>query len=264
MDEMEYRLRDLDVVADHAGRLPSAAELRRRGERKRTAARARLAVATFAVVALVAGGVTAFLGTSQSPTTGTPAGPPAPVTAAPSPSTTAPETTQAPETPETSTADEVLPNVDSATLNHETGGSYWIWAPPTAADGKRQLTITGEELDLSRKNKKQPEGEWLPFYGQLDLIPVTGSESDYQITNMLNSEEANAYCVTAVEAAFNLEVCDEGDAKQAFTMTEAEGGYTISAQTQDGAYLMAEGRSITWTQKQSEATVFAMEEFDKE
>ena len=242
MDELEYRLRDLDGVTEQVGRLPSADELRRRGDRKRRRQRARLAVATFAVVAVIAGGVTAWLSDSGSHTTGTPTSPATPVPGVTSSSPTA------------SPIEEDLPNQKSDTLNQTDGGQYWIWAPPTTA-GKRMLTVSLDDgsLNLSRSSKKSGD---LGFRGELGLSPV--GKNQYSITNLYLSEEADAYCSTVVEAGYDLEVCDPGDAKQAFTMTKVDGGYTIASETR-GQYLMAEGRDLVWTNSSRKATVFAME-----
>lgn len=241
MDELEYRLRDLDGVAAPEGRLPSAGQLRHRGDRKRRRQRARLAVATFAVVAVIAGGVTAWLSDPGSHTTGTPAAPVTPV-----PGVTSPSPTASPI--------QDVPSQKSDTLNQTDGGQYWIWAPPTTA-GKRMLTVSLNDgsLSLSRSGKKAGD---LGFRGELALTPV--GRNQYSITNLYLSEEADAYCVTVVEAGFDLEVCDPGDAKQAFTMTKVDGGYTIGSGTR-GQYLMADGRDITWTDSAEKATVFAME-----
>ncbi len=148
-----------------------------------------------------------------------------------------------------------LPNQKSDTLNQTEGGQYWIWAPPTTA-GKRMLTVSLDDgsLNLSRSGKKAGD---LGFRGELGLTPV--GKNQYTITNLYLSEEADAYCVTVVEAGFDLEVCDSGDAKQAFTMAKVSGGYTIESETR-GQYLKADGRQIVWTDSRKQATVFAVEE----
>jgi hypothetical protein len=81
-DDLDDRLRDLVSVAGGQGRLPSATELRRRGDRRR---RGRQIAVAALVLVVISGGYT--VGTSPFDQGGGPAGPPT-VSIAPSPSPT--------------------------------------------------------------------------------------------------------------------------------------------------------------------------------
>ncbi len=119
------------------------------------------------------------------------------------------------------------------------------------------LTVeTDGTLSLSRSNKAADKDDWLNFRGELALLPVGWNQ--YQIMSVRDSEEADAFCVTVLQAGFALEACDDGDEKQAFAVVEAKGGYTFEYQ-EESRYLMADGREITWTDSRDEATVFALE-----
>lgn len=263
MDEVEYRLRDLDVIADHAGGLPAAAELRRRGERRRTRHRIGIAAATFAVVALVAGGATALLNNRGEELAGTPSGG-ASATVDPVPtesSSTTPE-----DTPSTTSGKPPAAAPKTDVLSPESNENYWIWAP-SVADGKQMLDYDYESgmFDLSRKTKKLDPDGGPNWRGEMLLLPVPGNSSVWEISYP-PSNEADTICFVTGEADIVTEICDEADEKQHWVMTLQDDGETYSIQSAERQQYLVPGadRTVEWSDSAEGAGVWSFEARNQE
>ncbi|GLY31094.1 hypothetical protein [Kineosporia sp. NBRC 101731] len=252
VDEVEQRRRDLDGVAQSSG------ELRGRGDRKRRAQRTRLAVGTFAVVALIAGGVTAWVSQGNTRAQIVPA-----VPAVSSPITPTPTGTDtSSSTPAPSSGSTVKIPARTDRLSAAKGNAqYWIWAANTGP-GSRMLSYGPKtsELDLTTSNRKET---WIGYSGQMLLIPVPGTKSVWEMADP--SSDADLMCVTNGEADFRQEICDDDDEKQHFRMTLSDDGttYTISSVVSEStmtAYLAANGRSLTWSNTENDSTAWIFEE----
>ncbi|GAB6900371.1 hypothetical protein [Kineosporia succinea] len=253
MDETEYRLRELQGAAEQSGRLPSAAELRRRGDRRRTAQRARLAVGTFAVVAVIAGGVTAWIGPDDDLGRAVPAGPATTSTAAPRP------TGDGTPTPTSSTSGSAV-KVPSKTdaLTRDGNEQFWIWA---AGDGSRMLTY-GPESGLLDLTKADREETWHGYSGQMLLIPIPGTDDVWEMADP--SSDADLMCVTVGEADFRTEICDDSDVKQQFRVVRSDDGATyslssVSRERSGSMYVTADGDSLTWSGTENDSTAWIFE-----
>ncbi|GAB3265412.1 hypothetical protein [Kineosporia babensis] len=250
MDEVEYRMRDLDAIADHAGRLPSAAELRRRGERKRTTRRIGLGVATFGVVALVAGGATTVLHDSSNSLSGTPSGTTAPLDPEPTASSSTPS-----DAPSSAAA---APKTDQLSE----AAQYWIWAPPLS-DGKRMLNNDWQDrtFDLERSSKDLDPGGGPNWRGQWLLQPVEGSSGQWQIVDLVSSE-ADTICMTVLEGGIAGEACDPDDEKQAFQLelTADEQAYSIYSVSRKAYLVPGSDRTVEWSDSADGAGVWSFEQ----
>ncbi len=147
-----------------------------------------------------------------------------------------------------------------------TAESVWIWAPP-ARDGRRLLSVNrAGGLDLKRSSTKQSTGSL--FRHELTLVPAgTTSENkdpgQYQIMSPEDSEEINAYCVSAGGASgFELKVCRKSAVEQRFTLARVKGGYTIFSQYWSG-WLIAAGRTVDWSADQA-GTLFTLQKVSED
>ncbi|MBT0767374.1 hypothetical protein KIH74_00475 [Kineosporia sp. J2-2] len=235
-------------------------EQHRQDDRRHTIHRAGFAVATFVVVAVFAGGLTALLsdGDDRDGITPSPTLEDSPTT---SPTAATAGTTDVP--------------TKTAVLSRKKSQNYWIWAP-AESDGDRLLTWAydsaseSSDLDLSRSTT-EPDDDVLGYRGQMLLIPVAGTPDVWLLESPPDSEEADENCVTLGEGGFRLEICDEDDEKQQFVMTLQPDGKTYSiyskgreASRATARYLDADGREITWSDAEYETTTFVMEKVPQE
>ncbi len=248
--------RDLAAEGASASRMPSAGQLRRRGEQLRRRRQAMIATGSLALVVAVTGGVFAGTEAIRAAPSGVPAGPSA-GTPSSVPATSSPAT----PSPDPAASAGPVTNPPGVRLSGQIQ-NVWVWAPP-AADGRRLLSVNATGgLDLKRSSTKQSTGSL--FHHELTLVPAgTTSENkdpgQYQIMSPEDSEEINAYCVSAGGASgFELKVCRKSAVEQRFTLARVKGGYTIFSQYWSG-WLIAAGRTVDWSADQA-ATVFTLQD----